>query len=98
MIILQAAHRMTRFPPHSAVLTTVKLTKPAYAQLVGQKFFPPKIFGHFKEREGSDVWRWRDTGMKLASQDIRHFGICLLTKTLTGLRFRNDLPRVKESY
>lgn len=63
---LRAAHRMTRFPPHSAVLTTVKLTKPAYAQLVGQKFFPPKIFGHFKEHEGSDVWRWRDTGMKLA--------------------------------
>lgn len=65
-IQLRAAHRMTRFPPHSAVLTTVKLTKPAYAQLVGQKFFPPKIFGHFKEREGSDVWRWKDTGMKLA--------------------------------
>ncbi|KAG2155460.1 SGT1 protein-domain-containing protein [Suillus clintonianus] len=63
---LRAAHRMTRFPPHSAVLTTVKLTKPAYAQLVGQKFFPPKIFGYFKEREGSDIWRWRDIGMKLA--------------------------------
>lgn len=63
---LRAAHRMTRFPPHSVVLTTVKLTRPAYAQLVGQKFFPPKIFGHFKEREGSDVWRWRDIGMKLA--------------------------------
>lgn len=63
---LRAAHRMTRFPPHSAVLTTIKLTRPAYAQLVGQKFFPPKIFGCFKEREGSDVWRWRDTGMKLA--------------------------------
>ncbi|KAG2077012.1 SGT1-domain-containing protein [Suillus decipiens] len=65
-IQLRAAHRMTRFPPHSAVLTTVKLTRPAYAQLVGQKFFPPKIFGYFKEPEGSDVWRWRDTGMKLA--------------------------------
>lgn len=65
-IQLRAAHRMARFPPHSAVLTTVKLTKPAYAQLVGQKFFPPKIFGYFKEREGSDVWRWRDIGMKLA--------------------------------
>lgn len=63
---LRAAHRMTRFPPHSAVLTTVKLTKPAYAQLVGQKFFPPKIFGYFKEREGSDIWRWRDIGMKLS--------------------------------
>ncbi|KAG1829232.1 SGT1-domain-containing protein [Suillus subalutaceus] len=57
---LRAAHRMTRFPPHSVVLTTVKLTRPAYAQLVGQKFFPPKIFGCFKEREG------KDTGMKLA--------------------------------
>ncbi|KAG0703146.1 SGT1 protein-domain-containing protein [Suillus ampliporus] len=65
-IQLRAAHRMTRFPPHSAVLTTVRMTKPAYAQLVGQKFFPPKIFGHFKEREGSNVWRWRDIGMKLA--------------------------------
>ncbi|KAG1757291.1 SGT1 protein-domain-containing protein [Suillus lakei] len=63
---LRAAHRMMRFPPHTAVLTTVKLTKPAYAQLVGQKFFPPKIFGYFKEREGSDIWRWRDIGMKLA--------------------------------
>jgi hypothetical protein len=63
---LRAAHRMTRFPPHSAVLTAIKLTRPAYAQLVGQKFFPPKIFGCFKEREGSDVWRWRDIGMKLA--------------------------------
>ncbi|KAG1755004.1 SGT1 protein-domain-containing protein [Suillus paluster] len=65
-IQLRAAHRMTRFPPHSAVLTTIKMTKPAYAQLVGQKFFPPKIFGYFKEREGSDAWRWRDIGMKLA--------------------------------
>lgn len=65
-IQLRAAHRMARFPPHSAVLATVKLTRPAYAQLVGQKFFPPKIFGYFKEREGSDVWRWKDTGMKLA--------------------------------
>ena len=64
-MILQSAHRMTRFPPHSAVLTTVKMTRPAYAQLLGQKFFPPKIFGQFKELEGTDAWRWRDIGMKL---------------------------------
>ncbi|OJA18839.1 hypothetical protein AZE42_00817 [Rhizopogon vesiculosus] len=65
-IQLRAAHRMARFPPHSAVLATVKMTRPAYAQLLGQKFFPPKIFGQFKEREGTDAWRWRDIGMKLA--------------------------------
>jgi hypothetical protein len=41
------------------------MTRPAYAQLLGQKFFPPKIFGQFKELEGTDAWRWRDIGMKL---------------------------------
>ncbi|KAL0950808.1 hypothetical protein HGRIS_007573 [Hohenbuehelia grisea] len=63
---LRAAHRMNRFPPEPAVLTTVKLTRTAYAQLVGQKFYPPKAFGRWAEREGTNEWRWRDTGMKLA--------------------------------
>ncbi|KAG6332331.1 hypothetical protein ID866_6759 [Astraeus odoratus] len=38
----------------------------AYAQLMGQKFYPPKIFGQFEEPEGTTAWRWRDIGMKLA--------------------------------
>ncbi|KAJ7462740.1 SGT1 protein-domain-containing protein [Mycena galericulata] len=65
-IQLRAAHRMARFPPESAILSTVKMTRTAYAQLLGQKFFPPKVFGQWKGNEGSDEWRWRDVGMKIA--------------------------------
>ncbi|TCD70672.1 hypothetical protein EIP91_002396 [Steccherinum ochraceum] len=63
---LRAAHKMTRFPPEPSVLTTVKMTRTAYAQLVGQKFFPPKIFGRWTTPEGTPERRWRDVGMKLA--------------------------------
>ncbi|KAJ4476672.1 SGT1 protein-domain-containing protein [Lentinula aciculospora] len=63
---LRAAHRMSRFPPDTFGLTTVRLTRTAYAQLVGQKFWPPKIFGRWHEREGTRDWRWRDIGMKIA--------------------------------
>ncbi|KIK71348.1 hypothetical protein GYMLUDRAFT_147777 [Collybiopsis luxurians FD-317 M1] len=63
---LRSAHRMSRFPPHTFVLATVKMTRTAYAQLVGQKFYPPKIFGRWNEREGTREWRWRDVGMKIA--------------------------------
>ncbi|KAF9229591.1 SGT1-domain-containing protein [Gyrodon lividus] len=65
-IQLRAAHKMARFPPRPSVLCNVKITRTAYAQLLGQRFFPPRIFGHFKEREGTNAWRWRDVGMKLA--------------------------------
>ncbi|KAJ6574750.1 SGT1-domain-containing protein [Mycena capillaripes] len=65
-IQLRAAHRMSRFPPEPSVLSTVKMTRTAYAQLLGQKFFPPKVFGQWKANEGSDEWRWRDVGMKIA--------------------------------
>lgn len=64
-LILQAAHRMSRFSPGGCELTSVKLTRTAYAQLVGQKFFPPKVFGQWKEMEGTPEWRWRDVGMKI---------------------------------
>ncbi|KAF9786137.1 SGT1 protein-domain-containing protein, partial [Thelephora terrestris] len=66
-IQLRAAHRMSRFPPQPTVLTTVRMTRVAYAQLVGQKFHPTKIWGYWKEKEGTNEWRWRDVGMKLAS-------------------------------
>ncbi|KAF7784710.1 transcriptional regulator family: SGT1 [Agaricus bisporus var. burnettii] len=65
-IQLRAAHRMSRFPPSTNVLRSIKMTRPAYAQLVGQKFFPPKIFGQWKESEGSKEYKWKDTGMKIA--------------------------------
>ncbi|ETW87564.1 hypothetical protein HETIRDRAFT_469700 [Heterobasidion irregulare TC 32-1] len=63
---LRAARKMSRFPPQPSVLRTVKMTRTAYAQLVGQKFYPPKIFGQWHENEGSNEWRWRDVGMKIA--------------------------------
>jgi hypothetical protein len=56
---------MLRFPPDSSVLQPVKMTRTAYAQLLGQKFFPPKIFGRWQEKEGTREWRWRDVGMKI---------------------------------
>ncbi|KAF5336862.1 hypothetical protein D9611_003214 [Ephemerocybe angulata] len=65
-IQLRAAHKMARFPPSTAVLRSVKMTRTAYAQLVGQKFHPPKVFGRWGEREGSPEWRWKDIGMKIA--------------------------------
>jgi hypothetical protein len=61
---------MSRFPPNSSVLATVKMTRTAYAQLSGQKFFPPKVFGQWKELEGSDTWRRKDMGMKIVCHSI----------------------------
>ncbi|KAI0050654.1 hypothetical protein FA95DRAFT_1486750, partial [Auriscalpium vulgare] len=63
---LRAAHKMARFPPEPSVPQLVKLTRTAYAQLLGQKFYPPKIFGRWQERDGSPQWRWKDVGMKIA--------------------------------
>ncbi|KAI8995380.1 SGT1-domain-containing protein [Trametes punicea] len=63
---LRAAQKMTRFPPEPSVLVSIKMTRTAYAQLVGQRFHPPKVFGRWAEREGSKEWRWRDIGMKIA--------------------------------
>ena len=59
---------MSRFPPKPATLSTVKMTRTAYAQLLGQKFHPPKVFGKWEEREGTKERRWRDVGMKIVSE------------------------------
>ncbi|KAI0359104.1 SGT1-domain-containing protein [Trametes cingulata] len=63
---LRAAQKMARFPPEPSVLVSVKMTRTAYAQLVGQRFHPPKVFGRWSEKEGTKEWRWRDIGMKIA--------------------------------
>lgn len=63
---LNLARRMSRFPPQSSVFTSVRMTRTAYAQLVGQKFFPPKVFGNWTEHEQTPEWRYRDIGMKIA--------------------------------
>lgn len=53
----------------------VRMTRVAYAQLVGQKFHPPKIWGHWNERDGTKEWRWRDIGMKLVRITLWPHGI-----------------------
>ena len=60
---------MARFPPEPSVKMTVKLTRTAYAQLVSQKFYPPKIFGRWKEAEGTPEWRSKDIGMKIVGHN-----------------------------
>ncbi|KAF8759134.1 SGT1 protein [Rhizoctonia solani] len=42
---LRAAQKMARFSPKPDVLTVVSMTRPAYAQLAGQVFHPPKACG-----------------------------------------------------
>ena len=77
----------------------------AYAQLVGQKFHPPKIWGYWNEAENTKEWRWRDIGMKLvgdpfvpcgASQGrpIRHAGLkCCIKKAKTVQTPQVSLPK-----
>ncbi|CAK9779392.1 hypothetical protein CC85DRAFT_288640 [Cutaneotrichosporon oleaginosum] len=67
---LRAASRMTHFPPAPAVLSSVLMTRAAYAQLQGQVFHPPRVFGpewHVREEQGADERRWRDLGVKIAT-------------------------------
>jgi len=69
---IQAASRMTHFPPSPSVLSPVLLTRVAYAQLQGQVFHPPRVFGpewHVAEGEdnGEDERRWRDIGVKIST-------------------------------
>jgi len=101
----QTAHRMSRFPPKPAVLTTVRMTRVAYAQLVGQKFHPPKIWGHWNEAESTKEWRWRDIGMKLVRDPVRSCNAaqggptrradlkCCIKKVKTVQTLRVSLPK-----
>jgi len=62
---------MTHFPPSASILTAVLMTRAAYAQLQGQVFHPPRIFGpEWTVKEGDeleDERRWRDLGVKIAT-------------------------------
>ncbi|KAG9047970.1 hypothetical protein FS837_001042 [Tulasnella sp. UAMH 9824] len=63
---LRVVSKMNRFPPATSIYAPVTMTRTAYAQLMGQKFHPPKVFGRWMESEGSTEWRWKDVGMKVA--------------------------------
>ncbi|KAE8543115.1 hypothetical protein D1P53_000602 [Cryptococcus gattii VGV] len=78
---LRAASRMTHFSPSPSILSPVTLTRAAYAQLQGQVFHPPRVFGpewNVRDSLSSDAGegtpgnlenerRWRDLGVKLAT-------------------------------
>ncbi|KIR43811.1 hypothetical protein I307_00147 [Cryptococcus deuterogattii 99/473] len=78
---LRAASRMTHFSPSPSILSQVTLTRAAYAQLQGQVFHPPRVFGpewNVRDSLSSVVGegtpgnlenerRWRDLGVKLAT-------------------------------
>jgi hypothetical protein len=65
---LRAAARMTHFPPSPSVRTSVLMTRAAYAQLQGQVFHAPRVFGpEWTRTEGDDEARWRDLGVKVAT-------------------------------
>jgi hypothetical protein len=81
---------MARFPPETSVLRTVKMTRTAYAQLLGQKFHPPKIFGRWQEREGTNEWRHRDVGMKIVGP-FNSSAEALQPTTVTGMWVRDAL-------
>ncbi|KIM67044.1 hypothetical protein SCLCIDRAFT_1210513 [Scleroderma citrinum Foug A] len=101
---LRAAHRMTRFPPRPNVLRNIRMTRTAYAQLMCQKFYPPKIFGSFEERENTDAWRWRDIGMKLACgfemlfQESKNRATIALNQASSSPEARKDAFRLTAGY
>lgn len=62
---------MKRFPPEPSALSRIKMTRTLYAQLMGQKFFPPKPFERVNWL-GSTVpetpsRRHKEMGMKIVS-------------------------------
>jgi SGT1 protein len=87
---------MSRFSPATCVPTSVKLTRTAYAQLVGQKFFPPKVFGQWKEVEGTPEWRWKDVGMKIVRFKFAMVG-GMTFDLCSGCGLRNTLSRKQRS-
>jgi len=62
---------MTHFPPSPCILAPVLMARPAYAQLQGQVFHPPRVFGpEWSVRDSPDLAdeaRWRDLGVKIAT-------------------------------
>lgn len=60
---------MKRFPLEPSALSKVRMTRTLYAQLMGQKFFPPKPFERVNwlgsTVSGSPSRRHKEMGMKI---------------------------------
>ncbi|CAJ0843881.1 15353_t:CDS:10, partial [Entrophospora sp. SA101] len=64
LVSLKACQKMENFPPRSSMTVIVKFTKTLYAQLINQRFHPPKIF--IQPPINSEKYKAFDLGMKLA--------------------------------
>ncbi|KAJ3182658.1 hypothetical protein HDU87_007997 [Geranomyces variabilis] len=63
-IAMKACYKMTEFSPVTNVMTSVRMNRHQYAQLVGQRFHPPKPF-RLPPSTAKD-FKQHDLGMKLA--------------------------------
>ncbi|RHZ61180.1 hypothetical protein Glove_349g126 [Diversispora epigaea] len=63
-IALKACQKMEKFPPSTSITATVKFTKTLYAQIIHQKFNPPKPFK--LPPRTSNKFPAAELGMKLA--------------------------------
>jgi hypothetical protein len=57
---------MENFSPQSSITVVVKFTKTLYAQLINQRFHPPKIF--IQPPINSEKYKAFDLGMKLVNE------------------------------
>jgi hypothetical protein len=64
-VSLKACQKMEKFPPSSSITVTVKFTKTLYAQMVSQRFYPPKPFK--LPASTSKNFNAAELGMKLVS-------------------------------
>ncbi|KAJ3163178.1 hypothetical protein HDU86_002347 [Geranomyces michiganensis] len=63
-LAMKACYKMTEFPPATNVMTSIRMNRHQYAQLVGQRFHPPKPF-RLPPSTAKD-FKQHDLGMKLA--------------------------------
>ncbi|EJU01115.1 hypothetical protein DACRYDRAFT_80602 [Dacryopinax primogenitus] len=62
---LRSAHKMSRFPPSPSLLSKVSMTRVAYAQLRGQRWTPPRVFG--PSPKGARERHWWELGAMLSA-------------------------------
>ncbi|CAG8487327.1 12092_t:CDS:10 [Ambispora gerdemannii] len=65
-LAMKACYKMEKFPPSTSITTIVKMTKTLYAQLVSQRFHPPKPFKLPPPSEDAKAFKAAELGMKLA--------------------------------
>ncbi|CAJ0850227.1 8897_t:CDS:10 [Entrophospora sp. SA101] len=91
LVSLKACQKMENFPPRSSMTVIVKFTKTLYAQLINQRFHPPKIF--IQPPINSEKYKAFDLGMKLACGFeilFRNKNLFLKDKGLNKYSFNSD--------